>query len=151
MTAPEPLAWLDALADTHSKATERPWEVDDDGVTVEVVGGDGWSVRNKYGFHAANAAAIVAAHNALPVLLRLARERYALEAAVLALAEKLDGEAAERDRIAERLPNTPSYRMEINRLLVAAKHQARAARRIRSTVTAALAGPHTADEEDDRG
>jgi hypothetical protein len=138
MTAPEPLAWLDALAETHGKATEGPWAhiVDDHGRkgiehSLWSESADGYVAEQLVSRYAeADAAAIVAAHNALPELLRLARERYALEAAVLALADKWEHGAT---RWENPLPVPPEVA------------------HLRSTVTAALSGPHTADEEADRG
>ncbi|MDB5597926.1 MAG: hypothetical protein JWM36_4887 [Hyphomicrobiales bacterium] len=148
MTAPEPLAWLDALADTHSKATEGPWEhiVDDHGRkgiehSLWSESADGYVAEQLVSHYAAaDAAAIVAEHNALPELLRLARERYALEAAVLALAEELDDKRTPRSFHSAGTFSDGTSRAYGN-----------AAADIRSTVTAALAGPHTADEEADRG
>lgn len=54
---------------------------------------------------------------------------------VLAVADDLEREAADRDRMADRLPNQPAYHLEINRLVVAAEHQRRAAKRIRRAAT----------------
>ena len=52
------------------------------------------------------------------------------------LADQLDAEATERNRIADRLPDQPAYYMEINRLVVAAEHQRRAAKQIRRALGA---------------
>jgi hypothetical protein len=58
--------------------------------------------------------------------------------AALDLADEMEAEATERDRMAERLPDQPAYHMEINRLVVAAEHQRRAAKQVRRYLTAAL-------------
>ena len=64
----------------------------------------------------------------------LADERERVIARFLALAEFLENEAAERDRMADRLSDAPAYHMEINRLVVGAKHQERAAKQIRRAI-----------------
>jgi hypothetical protein len=139
MTAPEPLAWLDALADTHTAAHLGTLRVGQHYDIHLYAGQDpvGTTLRGR------DAAAIVAAHNALPELLRLVRERYALEAAVLALAEEHEKWARINRRLALEDTGGPDVHDGMRMA------QEASATRIRSTVAAALAGPHTTDEEDD--
>lgn len=80
--------WLDELDAAREKATPGPWQYDPE------TPGEVWDSDERYPHvlggceESADAALIVAAVNALPELIRLARERYAIERAVLDLADQ---------------------------------------------------------------
>jgi hypothetical protein len=134
-------AWLAQLTDTHTAATPGPWivwhapEILAIGAGHTMVSGvpSNPSEWVGAGHTPADTAAIVASHNAMPVLLGIV-------GGLLDLADELERESAERKQIADRLPDAPSYHMEINRLVVAAEHQQRAAKQLRHRVAAAIEG-----------
>jgi hypothetical protein len=139
MTAPEPLACLDALADTHAKATEG-WSLlggTHEGVVIDDRGDFVCEVGRSR-----DAAAIVAAHNALPELIAALRAVLALHVASHAWCVVCD-----RDRDVERLGNNPDCEHRSSFCRVCDTSWPCATYRSLRTPL----GPHTTDEETDRG
>jgi hypothetical protein len=131
-TTTDPRALLDALDEAHTKATPGPWEADGF-LVLPGYWGDTPPVLARTNDNT-DAAAIVAAHNALPALTAAVR-------AGLALADVWDGIADTWQQTADH-PNSgpthpPTYRSSC--LEEVADFRARAAA-LRATVTAALTG-----------